>query len=56
MSERDLTPEELVKAAQYLAGIATQQEQKGMRVVTIPTATVRRLSDALLSAVNREAA
>lgn len=56
MTDRDLTSEELVKAAQYLAGMATQQEQKGSRVVTLPTATVRRLSDALLSAVNRQAA
>lgn len=56
MNDAPLTPEELLKAAQYLAGIATQQEKQGHRVVTMPTATVRRLADALLSAVNGRAA
>lgn len=56
MTDRDLTPDELVKAAQYLSGMANQQEAKGQRVVALPTATVRRLADALLSAVNGMAA
>lgn len=56
MSDRDLTPEELVKAAKYLDGMANQEEAKGRRIVALPTATVRRLADALLSAVNRAAA
>lgn len=56
MTDRDLTPEELVKAAQYLSGMANSEEAKGRRVVTLPTPTVRRLADALLSAVNGRAA
>lgn len=56
MSDRDLTPDELVKAARYLDGMANTEEAKGRNVVSLPTATIRRLADALLSAVNREAA
>jgi hypothetical protein len=56
MNDRDLTPDELVKAAQFLEGMANTEEAKGRRVVTLPTPTVRRLADALLSAVNRTAA
>jgi len=56
MAERDLTPEELVKAARFLDGMANTEEAKGRKVVALPTATVRRLADALLSAVNQRAA
>jgi hypothetical protein len=51
-----VTPEQLIKAAQFLAGLANQSEIQGRQVVTLPTATIRRLSDVLLEVVNREAA
>jgi hypothetical protein len=53
---KPLTTEQLVKAAQFLTGIANSAEQDGRNVVALPTPTVKRLADALLEAVNREAA
>lgn len=53
---RSVTSEQIVKAAQFLAGLAAQADQQGRNVVTLPTATVRRLSDVLLDVVNQEAA
>lgn len=51
-----MTNEQILRAAQFLAGLANQSEDQGRKVVTLPTATVRRLSDVLLDVVNREAA
>ena len=51
-----MTSDQLVKAAQFLAGLAAQADEQGHNVVTLPTPTVRRLSDVLLAVVNREAA
>jgi hypothetical protein len=51
-----MTTEQLAKAAQFLAGLAKNAETQGRNVVSLPTPTVRRLSDVLLEVVNREAA
>jgi hypothetical protein len=51
-----LTSAQLVKAAEFLTGLASNAEADGRKVVTLPAATVKRLADALLEAVHREAA
>jgi hypothetical protein len=53
---KPLTSDQLVKAAEFLTGLANNAEQDGRNTVALPTPTVKRLADALLEAVNREAA
>lgn len=51
-----LTTEQLLKAAQFLTGLAVNAERDGRNTVTLPAPTVKRLADAILETVNREAA
>ena len=44
------SPEQLVRAAQYLNGLTVQAESRGSTHVFVPTQGAKRLVDALLAA------
>lgn len=50
--DRDLTPDEMVRAARFLFGMADQAERQRVASVVIPVKTVRAIARAVLGAVN----
>lgn len=50
-----LTTEELLRASQWLHGLATATARQGGVSLVLPVRTAHRLADALLEAVNRAA-
>jgi hypothetical protein len=48
-----LTDDQLLTAARMLIGLAAEARRSEQHMVLIPARTARRLSDALLDAINR---
>lgn len=51
-SDEPLTPEQLIRAANFLFGAVTQAEKYGQVVIVLPLRTAHALGRAVLEAVN----
>jgi hypothetical protein len=54
MTERDLTQDELVRAARFLFGAAETAARQGQSTVVVPVRTATALGRAILGALNAE--
>jgi hypothetical protein len=52
MTDRELTADEMIRAAQFLHGAASEAERVHQTSVVLPTRTAKALARAILGALN----